>query len=184
MHGAALLARPGTAIAQLVVGTRESGAEEEKAMKANWITAGILALGPLALPATSHAAVRVGIAVALPGHNDSRYDSRYESRYDSRGSWRLEYDRGYREGAIQGSRDGRHGFRYDVRRQRDYRGDDEGYRWGGGWGGRYSQAYQRGFEEGYRRGYHSRASNRYDRYDDDRYDGRGRVIREEPYDRR
>lgn len=175
-------------------------------MKATWFTVGILALGPLALPATSEARTRVGIRVVFTGHNDSRYDSR--------DTWRLGYERGYREGASEGSRDGRRHSRYDYRRHSAYRDSDRGYRSSHGSRWRYSQGYRRGFEDGYRRGYQSRASYRhdrndyrsdYDRYDDresyrHRHSGRsgwcydrhqdwndddwGRVIREEPPSRR
>lgn len=141
-------------------------------MKATWITAGMMALGSMALPATSEAGVHVRVGLVFTGHQDYGFDH----RNDRRDLWRSGYELGYRDGAIEGSRDGRHGGRYDYRPDGNYRHGSRGYGWDDGRGWRYAQGYRRGFEDGYRRGYSSRAAYRYDgddyRRDYGRYDDR------------
>jgi hypothetical protein len=127
--------------------------------------AGLLA-GALAVPGTSQAGVRIGIAIG--GHDDHRYGYRHNA-------YGMGYDRGFREGADHGHKDGRRGRGYNFWHDGRYRAGDRGYRshYGPRWD--YVAGYRRGYEAGYRRAYDG-YRGRYDgyRYEGSRYYGRHR----------
>jgi hypothetical protein len=140
-------------------------------MKSTAITAGVLGLGlTVVLPAETPAAdVRVGVGIEF-GANHHR---------ESGGPWRHGYARGADEGFKEGERDARRHQRFDYYDEKSYRDSDRGYK---GWMGPryvYERAYRQGYEEGYARAYRrfaryrgSYRGDRYERYDDDRYDRR------------